>query len=183
MRVRVFARALSCSPHGLSLALARAPVTFSVQLTHFPALGGGDTVLHHCGFICLTFLGMGYQVYPFIVAWLLLGEVSSLPLNVRWYLITTGRGDTPAMDMANYSFGILFLIVRVAIYWSGLYELLVHLRPLLLAPPYNAPSLWMHIIMGFVSAGGLLNAFWVYKIFKMAARSGKKKKAKAEKAE
>merc|ERR1719310_2097209 len=33
--------------------------------THYPKLGGIDTVAHHLGFICLTCLGSTYRVLPF----------------------------------------------------------------------------------------------------------------------
>ena len=38
--------------------------------THFPKLGGVDTVAHHVGFICLTCLGSTYRILPFPVGWL-----------------------------------------------------------------------------------------------------------------
>lgn len=51
--------------------------------TNFPRLGGVDQLLHHSGFFVLTAIAMSYGLFPFTAAWLLLGELSSLPLNLR----------------------------------------------------------------------------------------------------
>ena len=144
--------------------------------THFPKLGGGDTIAHHLGFVCLTCLGSAHRVLPFSVAWLLLGEVSSLPLNARWFLINTGRGATKAMDMANASFAISFFIVRVVVMWAGVWHTCVHLRTALIAAPYSCSAVVVNTICGFIAAGAGLNGYWMVGIVKMAMRGGKKTK-------
>ena len=142
----------------------------------FPKLGGADTVAHHLGFICLTLLGSCYKVIPFAVGWLLVGEISSLPLNIRWALISTGRGATKALDYTNYSFALSFFVVRVILYWSGVYHLLMYLRPGLVKMPYSCYGPAVNTIVGFITAGALLNAHWMIAIVKMATRGEKKKK-------
>ena len=142
--------------------------------THYPKLGGADTVAHHCGFICLTCLGTMYKVLPFPVAWLLVGEISSLPLNIRWFLINTGRGQSSLLQVMNIVFAVSFFIVRVLIYWSGVYNLLMHLRPTLIEPPYACAPWVVNTLCFFISAGALLNAHWMVAILKMATRGGAK---------
>jgi len=123
----------------------------------FPKLGAADMLAHHIGFFCLTCLGVSYRVMPFPVAWLLLGEISSLPLNLRWYLISTGRGASKLMNCNNVVFALSFFVVRVLIYWAGVYHMLVHMRPALLAPPYSCPALVVNTICFFITAGACLN--------------------------
>lgn len=146
-------------------------------VTHWPKLGTWDTLLHHAGFACLTLLGYGYRVLPFTVGWLLLGEISTLFLNARWFLINTGRGESFAMKATNYSFALTFFTFRIVVLWLGLEDLLVNLRPLLLARPYHAPAWSINIICFFVTGSALLNAFWMQKILKMAGKGASDKAA------
>jgi len=137
----------------------------------YPKLGGVDTVSHHVGFICLTCLGSVYHVIPFSVAWLLLGEVSSLPLNVRWFLIHTGRGADKALTLTNLAFALSFFLVRVAVFWAGVYHLIMYLRPSLIATdPYGCPMWVLDTVTFFITAGACLNAQWMIGIVKMATR-------------
>lgn len=142
----------------------------------YPKLGGADTVAHHVGFVCLTCLGSSHRILPLPVAWLLVGEISSLPLNIRWFLIYSGRGATPALNLTNYVFGLSFLFVRVVVYWAGVYHLLMYLQPALVSPPYDCSPLVVNTICFFIAAGACLNAYWMINIFKMAGRGGQKKK-------
>ena len=145
-------------------------------LTLFPRLGGIDTIIHHCGFALVTALAIYHQIFPFAAAWLLLGEVSSIPLNIRWYLINTQRGDSKALNITNICFAIFFFIARVVIYWVGLIHMLLVSRTILLDKPINANQSVVNIICTLVAGGGLLNAFWFNKILKMAKRRGKNKR-------
>ena len=139
-------------------------------VAHWPALGGSDTVAHHVGFTCLALLGYGFRVFPFTVGWLLLGEISTLFLNARWALINSGRGHTRALAGTNVAFAASFFSCRVVLLWVGPYHMLTQLRPLVLAPPFSAPAWAVNTICGFVTAGAALNAWWMLKIAKMAAR-------------
>ena len=67
-------------------------------IARYPKLGGLDMCLHHAGFLFVTLLGLGYRVFPFPIGWLLLGEVSSIFLNVRWFLINSGHGASAALS-------------------------------------------------------------------------------------
>jgi len=143
----------------------------------YPKLGRIDMLAHHIGFICLTCLGVSYRVMPFPVSWLLLGEISSIPLSLRWYLISTGRGASKLMDCNNVVFALSFFVVRVLVYWAGVYHLLVHMRPSLLLPPYSCPPFVTNTICFFITAGACLNGHWMVSIVQMATRGGGKPKA------
>lgn len=147
----------------------------------FPKLGswpaGVDSIAHHIGFMALGTAVLGYGIYPFPVCWLLLGELSSIPLMMRFFLINSGHGETLAMTITNYTFALFFLCTRVLSYWAGLVHILWVLSPLLLAPERQASLLLVRSIEFGCLLGGLLNAYWMGNIIKMALRGGKKDKA------
>lgn len=142
--------------------------------TFYPRLGGVDMCLHHGLFIFVALVDLGYRIFPFPIGWLLLGEVSSLFLNIRWFLIHSGRGDSAALSAVNYLFAATFFIFRVLVMWAGLWHGMAHLRPLVLAPPYDAPPRAVDTICFVVFCGALLNAFWMAKIVRMATRPAPK---------
>mmetsp|Transcript_11540 Transcript_11540/g.36599 ORF Transcript_11540/g.36599 Transcript_11540/m.36599 type:complete len:178 (+) Transcript_11540:504-1037(+) len=138
---------------------------------HFPKLGGADALAHHAGFIALTALQMSYDLLPVAAAWLLLGELSTLPLNLRWFLLQHGLGESRALYCTNLAFALTFLLVRVAFFWGGVAQVLLRLRPLLLAPPCHAPRLAVDALCAAITAAGCLNGWWMYKIVGMARRA------------
>lgn len=147
------------------------------MISFYPTLGGKDQLVHHSGFICLCALLMGYNIFPGVAPWLLFSEVSTIPLNIRWFLINTGRGDGTAIGVANGSFVGLFFISRVVLYWTGFAYLFRVSMPLVLAPPYLAPPLLVYTLVGAIGGGALLNAYWLVLVVKMAMRpKGKKPK-------
>ncbi len=70
--------------------------------------------IHACTHVCMhtwkhaypptnlhSFIHTYINTFPPQFAWLIAGEMSSPFLNIRWYLINTGRGASPAMDKAT----------------------------------------------------------------------------------
>lgn len=139
---------------------------------NFPRSGGPDALAHHFLFILLTSLLMSYEVLPVVGAWLMLGELSTLPLNARWFLINSGRGDSRALFVANCLFALCFLLSRVLVFWAGVAHMLLYLRPLLLSAPFYVPRWVVDPLCGAVTAAGFLNAWWMRRIIQMALRSG-----------
>ena len=99
-------------------------------LLRYPHLGGVDTVAHHLGFIGASAICGTYRMLPFPFAWLTTGELSSIALNIRWFLINSGRGDSGALQVAQLAFALLFAATRVIIYGLGLAHLAAHRREL-----------------------------------------------------
>jgi len=139
-------------------------------LTHYPALGGVDMLVHHSLFLLMGALGYGYRVVPFVCGWLLLGEVSSIPLNIRWFLIQSGRGHSQMLAYTNYAFAACFFVFRVLLLNGGLVDLFVELRPLLLAPPCNAQGWAVNTVCGLLVGSSALNLYWMAKIVQMATK-------------
>ena len=76
-------------------------------LLSFPALGAADTVAHHAGFICASAICGAHRILPFAFGWLIVGELSSPLLNVRWLLIHAGRRRVAVLQRVNVGFARL----------------------------------------------------------------------------
>ena len=158
----------------------------------YPHLGGIDTIAHHVGFIFASAVCGAFRILPFPFAWLTVGELSSIALNVRWGLINTGRGDTSALRYAQTTFAVLFIATRIVLYGLGLYYLLEQQwklllarqktpmespieTPLLLAPVAHVPIWLLGTVCGLLVGGYGLNLVWLGKILHMATKPHEKK--------
>ena len=81
------------------------------------------------------------------------------------------------MTVNNVVFALAFFVVRVLVYWAGVYHLLLRIRPSLLTAPYSCPPLVVNTICAFISAGACLNGYWFAYIVRMARRGPPKPKA------
>ena len=149
-------------------------------LVEYPNVGGLDTVWHHIAFLVCSFIAGTYGILPFAMAWLLVGETSTIPLNLRWILINTNRGDTPALHATNMAFAVSFFIVRCIIYGLGLFHLLWSLKSeaqvrvvLLDNRRGDLPRSFLYLVVALLVGGYGLNLMWFRKILAMAQR-GKK---------
>ncbi|GAB5370867.1 hypothetical protein AAMO2058_001530200 [Amorphochlora amoebiformis] len=142
----------------------------------FPHLGKLDTVLHHLAFIVCTATATTYRILPFPFAWLICGEASSPFLNIRWFLINFGCGDTMAMKLTNIAFALTFFVARIILYGIGLIDLYTHYRILLKDPP-GIPLVAVQSLLALILAGYVLNLFWMRQITAMALRKRHIKKS------
>lgn len=145
---------------------------------NFPRLGGYDMVLHHVGFLSTAAICSKYRSGPFSFSLLLLPELSSIPLNARWFLLTCGqRGLT--LKLINLSFVLLFFATRLLVYSYSLAHLVEH-RDALLAPHPKSeggtlhPAL-LHLVLAILSAGLVLNFYWFRKILSRVVHGGRPK--------
>jgi preprotein translocase subunit SecG len=145
-------------------------------ILNFPHLGGVDQLIHHSGFLTLTYLCVFYEICPYAGSWLFCCEFSTLPLNLRWFLIQSGRGDSMLMHITNMAFAILFFATRIVLYWIGVLEFIQSTLPLLFTRgvPLSVLSTFAFLLV----AGALLNAFWFTSIIQMARGQTRKKKNK-----
>ena len=151
-------------------------------LGNYPKLGGADMVAHHCVFLTASIINGNYRIMPFAFGWLIVGELSTIFLNLRWFWIKTGRGHMQAMNVTQILFAISFFVLRVVVYLMGVGHLLYHhdgLRRLYregIVPPF-----YLCLTLTFIVAGSLLNLMWFQKIFQMAFGKAKSKsKAKSK---
>ena len=138
-------------------------------VVNYPSLGGADVVLHHTGFVVTSFLCAAFRFLPFTFGWLLLGELSTVPLNVRWFLLTSGRSAA----VASWLFAATFLAVRVLAYGAGLWHLWASREELLLL---EVPRPLLLTVLALIAGSYALNLFWFKKIVAMAAGGGARAK-------
>ena len=141
-------------------------------LLRYPHLGGLDTVAHHLGFIGASIICSTYRILPFPFAWLTTGELSSIALNIRWFLINSGHGDSSALHVAQLAFALLFAVTRVLIYGLGLVHLAMHQHELLSTSGALSavPTPLVLLVLGLLVGGYCLNLMWMGKIVRMATR-------------
>jgi TLC domain len=101
--------------------------------------------------------------------WLIVGELSTPLLNIRWFLIRQGLGDTAFMKVVSMSFAAVFFLTRFVIYGSGLLHLFATISHL--TPDVSRASAACVVL--FVLGGFGLNLLWLTKIAKMAGSKPK----------
>lgn len=139
------------------------------MILQYPILGAGDAVMHHIGFMSTSYICATHRILPFPFAWLLVGELSSIPLNLRWFILNTGRSETPAMRTVNVAFACTFFATRIVIYGLGMIHLWTvrqELQALADTGVIARPLLLLVIVL--IAAGYLLNMAWFTKILRMA---------------
>jgi len=145
-------------------------------LAAFPKLGGADTVAHHAGFIGASLVCGSHRILPFAFSWLVCGEISTIPLNARWFLLTSGRGESVALRATNLAFAGSFFLARILVYGLGLWHLWVSREALLGLERLVARPLLLLVIVLLVGGYGL-NLVWMRKIFAMATKKTGRKRA------
>ncbi|KAJ8902101.1 hypothetical protein NDN08_006509 [Rhodosorus marinus] len=139
----------------------------------WPKLGQYDFIFHHLGFMSVSIVGATTISAPFQFGWLIVGEVSTIFLNSRWFLIKLGYGATPIMTAANILFALSFFIFRIVIYTFGVYELYYSSQYL------TRPNLVGRcMLIGGILIGYVLNIFWFKKIALLGFSKNQKEKGK-----
>lgn len=140
--------------------------------------GGLDVpmLVHHLIFISASLICGSHNALPFAFSWLIVGECSSVPLNIRWFLLHAGRGDGAGFAAAQIAFAGLFFVVRILVGGAGLAHLLYYRADAYgVMGPTNG---WLVRLVLLILSGGFgLNVMWLRKIVAMAMRNGASKKA------
>lgn len=128
----------------------------------WPQLGGWDVIFHHATFFCCGAV-CGYHalyIYPF--TWLTLGEASTIFLNIRWFLLQSGR---PASHIATWLVSLLFAssfaVTRFLIYGSGLAHMAYNHEVLVEIWQRHPSVAFVTVLIGM---GFALNVIWLRKI-------------------
>ena len=137
-------------------------------LLEYPRLGGMDVVAHHVLFAAASFICGSNRVFPWPFAWLIIGELSTLPLNLRWVLIQSGRGDTRLMKWTNRAFAFTFFVGRVVVYGLGLLHLGASWHPHVEEACARVPGL--RVVCALFVAGYGLNLVWFRRIVRVATQ-------------
>lgn len=157
--------------HGLGFAEANQ--IFISYLIHdlIHVLGSNvkavDVILHHALFIACSCVAGYYERFYFAFVCLMTGELSSPFLNLRWFVLQTGRGGTRAMTYLNYMFAVTFFFARVVVYGGLLIHMFVH-RKIIANVCFNFQGLWF--VLACIGSGYVLNIVWFRKILRMATK-------------
>lgn len=151
-------------------------------LLQYPKLGGLDTLLHHVLFASCSVINGTYGIMAFPFGWLSVGEGSTIFLNIRWFLLKSGRGEKKSgvllLDNINALFAATFFWTRIGIYSLGMVHLfwnsLHELKSLPEVSGVPVPLLGLTCVCMLL--GWALNIVWGYKILAMLGGVKKNKK-------
>ena len=143
-------------------------------LHQYPKLGGLDTILHHILFASCSFINGTFGVMAFCFGWLVVGEGSTIFLNIRWYLLKSGRDKGIWIDRINGLFALTFFITRIGIYSAGMIHVLYYSWEEVLSLPEACGVPWsmLGLTCGCMILGWVLNFVWGYKILSMVVVVG-----------
>ena len=163
-------------------------------LAQFPKLGGFDTIMHHLLFAFCSVINGTYGIMPFQFGWLITGEVSTIFLNWRWFLLKSGRDKGSLIENINIMFAASFFFSRIVLYTAGIVHLYIfsmsELKSLSSLEVSGVPLAALGATCGCMILGWVLNIFWGIKILSKVARKdakvavadtvGKKRRAKRD---
>jgi hypothetical protein len=168
------------------LEVARTNVLFLAYLLYdmihivmqYPKLGGVDTMLHHMLFAFCSVINGTYGIMPFQFGWLITGEVSTIFLNWRWFLLKSGRDSGLLIENINIMFAASFFFSRIVMYTAGIMHLYIfsvsELKSLSSPEVSGVPMSALGITCGCMLLGWVLNLYWGFKIAKKVAAKEEK---------
>ncbi|KAG8365692.1 hypothetical protein BUALT_Bualt18G0133100 [Buddleja alternifolia] len=127
----------------------------------YPSLGGVEYIVHHAlsgiAVAYSMFTGEG-QLYTFMV---LISEVTTPEINMRWYLYTAGLKRSGAYLINGVMMFFAWLVARILLFIYMFYHVYLH----------YAQVMQMHIIGSLLvfsvpSVLGIMNLMWFAKILK-----------------
>jgi hypothetical protein len=130
-----------------------------------PDLG---SIVHHVLFIGITHYVLWGWYFKRPYAWLSLAELSTVFLNMRWFLAVSDAKETVAYYITSLCFAVSFLATRVLGYFLGVWDI------------WHKWSLWkdaqwgLYVVVAGCHAGLLLNLFWSRMVVKAVARAIRK---------
>ena len=144
----------------------------------FPKLGGVDTIVHHILFASCSVINGTYGIMAFPFGWLIVGELSTIFLNMRWFLLKSGQERSPLLDKTNGLFAATFFLTRVGFYSAGVLHLFYYSLSELerLPDESGVPIALLGMTCGCILLGLGLNLLWGSKIFAMVNGKGNKRK-------
>lgn len=116
------------------------------------------------------------MAHPF--GWLVVGEISTIFLNWRWFLLKSGRRDGDWINVVNGLFAFSFFVTRNVIYTCGMVHLFWTSWEEVKSLPEisGVPLGWFGMTVGCMFLGWALNVVWGWKILNMMISGGGKKR-------
>ncbi|KAB2029238.1 hypothetical protein ERO13_D05G146300v2 [Gossypium hirsutum] len=144
----------------------------AMTLWQYPALGGIEYVIHHL----LSGTAVAYsmftgeaQLYTYMV---LISEVTTPEIHLRWYLDTAGMKRSTAYLINGVVIFIGWLIARVLLFGYMFYHVYLHYDQVIKMHAFG-----FVLVFGVPSALGILNLMWFGKIIKGLAKTLAKRRS------
>ncbi|CAN8325283.1 unnamed protein product [Cochlearia groenlandica] len=119
-------RSSSLSNFGLGVSVGYFLADLGMIFWLYPSLGGSEYILHHC----LSGLSVAYslfyreaQVYTYMV---LISEVTTPEINLRWYLDIAGFKRSKAYLINGVAIFFAWLIARIVLFIYMFYHVYMH---------------------------------------------------------
>jgi hypothetical protein len=145
-------------------------------------------IFHHiCGLV--GFSMAAYSIGTWYSFTILLSEISSIFLGLRWFLLQFDYGSTSIFKLVEYSFVGSFILIRMVggwfyatpillketwtVLWTGKLGLAFSLQATSQVSPEYAATI-LRTVFVLYSCSHLMNLFFLYQIIQMAIKSGQR---------
>ncbi|TYJ34204.1 hypothetical protein E1A91_A05G153100v1 [Gossypium mustelinum] len=168
-------RSSQLSTFGLGVSLGYFFSDLAMTLWQYPALGGIEYVIHH--FLSGTAVAYSMftgeaQLYTYMV---LISEVTTPEIHLRWYLDTAGMKRSTAYLINGVVIFIGWLIARVLLFGYMFYHVYLHYDQVIKMHAFG-----FVLVFGVPSALGILNLIWFGKIIKGLAKTLAKRRSRTK---
>mmetsp|Transcript_3768 Transcript_3768/g.6588 ORF Transcript_3768/g.6588 Transcript_3768/m.6588 type:complete len:263 (+) Transcript_3768:163-951(+) len=133
----------------------------------WPRLGTFDVLLHHFAFLIAACVALNYQIMHFPFSWLVICELSTVFLNVRWLALKLGLPEK-FVTVVSILMAILFGLTRVVLYGVGLAHLIMNLNLIV-----GVPKPVLIGIVALLTGGYGVQIFWFRKIVLISMGRGR----------
>jgi hypothetical protein len=147
-------------------------------LTNWPQLGGWDTVVHHLLFLWCAVINASMGTLPFPFGWMIICELSTPFLNLRWLLIKTDQGNGHLMSITTILLATSFFFTRILGYGLGLWYLAANMeRVVAITRQRGFSAAYAWVVFVCLAMGWLLQLAWFVKgLVPITLRLGKRDK-------
>ncbi|KAK8664526.1 hypothetical protein V6N13_084311 [Hibiscus sabdariffa] len=159
-RLLVF-RSSPLSTFGLGVSVGYFLSDLGMILWLYPSLGGIEYVIHHT----LSGIAVAYsmftgeaQLYTYMV---LISEVTTPEINIRWYLDTAGMKRSTAYLINGVVIFLAWLIARVLLFGYMFYHVYLHYTQVIKMHAFGYV-----LVFGVPSVLAIMNLMWFGKIIK-----------------
>ncbi|KAK8524676.1 hypothetical protein V6N13_015687 [Hibiscus sabdariffa] len=154
-------RSSPLSTFGLGVSVGYFLSDLGMILWLYPSLGGIEYVIHHT----LSGIAVAYsmftgeaQLYTYMV---LISEVTTPEINIRWYLDTAGMKRSTAYLINGVVIFLAWLIARVLLFGYMFYHVYLHYTQVIKMHAFG-----YMLVFGVPSVLAIMNLMWFGKIIK-----------------
>lgn len=150
---------LSDAAFGISIGYFLSDLGMIIWL--FPALGGREYILHHGLSLYSIVLALVSGKAHFYILLVLLSEITTPFINLRWYLDNAGKKNSVAYLCNGVALFIVWLVARILLFIYFFMHIYQHFDQVKTIFPLGFYSL-----LTAPSLLAVMNLFWFSKIFK-----------------